>query len=156
MWNLKYNTNELIYKTETESQTERIDLQLPKVGRKRKDWEFGGEQMQPSMYRMDKQRSPAAQHRELYLSSCNKSELKRIWKRTYIYVLGASRWLSGKESTCQAGGAGLIPGLGRSPGEGIRWESNPMDRGAWWATVHGAAKESDMTSDETPPLTTNV
>ena len=78
MWNLKYNTNELIYTTETESQTERIDLQLPKVGRKRKDWEFGGEQMQPSMYRMDKQRGPAAQHRELYLSSCNKSELKRI------------------------------------------------------------------------------
>ena len=42
--------------------------------------------------------------------------------------------------------AGLIPGLGRSPGEG---NSNPlqyccvenlMDRAAWWATVHGVAK----------------
>ena len=41
---------------------------------------------------------------------------------------------------------GLIPGLGRPSGEGTSnplqyscWE-NPMDRGAWWATVHGVAK----------------
>ena len=38
---------------------------------------------------------------------------------------------------------GLIPGLGRSPGEGYGnplqyyWLRNPMDRGAWWATVPG-------------------
>ena len=52
----------------------------------------------------------------------------------------------GKESACNAGDSGLIPGSGRSPGEG---NSNPlqysclensMDRGAWGATVHGAAK----------------
>ena len=42
--------------------------------------------------------------------------------------------------------AGSIPGLGRSPGEGngtLLWYScleNPMDRGAWWATVHGVAQ----------------
>ena len=93
---------------------------------------------------------------------------------------------AGKESTCNAGDVGSIPGLGRSPGEGIgyplqnSWASllaqmvkNPpamqetwvcslgwegpledgmaahssipdwrmsMDRGAWWATVHGVAK----------------
>ena len=41
---------------------------------------------------------------------------------------------------------GLIPGLGRSPGGGNRnplqysWQENPMDRGAWWATVHGVTK----------------
>ena len=41
---------------------------------------------------------------------------------------------------------GLIPGLGRSPGGGhgnpLQYSclENPMDRGAWWATVHGAAK----------------
>ena len=41
---------------------------------------------------------------------------------------------------------GLIPGLGRSPGEGngnplqFSCLENPMDRGAWWATVHRVAK----------------
>ena len=49
------------------------------------------------------------------------------------------------------GDAGLIPGSGRPPGEGngnpIQYSclGNPMDRGAWWATVHGVTKESDMT-----------
>ena len=46
-----------------------------------------------------------------------------------------------------AGDAGSIPGSGRSPGEGngnpLQYSclGNPMDRGAWWATVHGVAKE---------------
>ena len=54
--------------------------------------------------------------------------------------------LGGKEPTCNAGDPGLIPGLGRSPGEGngnpfqYSCLENPMDRGAWRATVHGAAK----------------
>ena len=45
-----------------------------------------------------------------------------------------------------AGDLGLIPGSGRSPGEGngnplqCSCLENPMDRGAWWATVHGVAK----------------
>ena len=45
----------------------------------------------------------------------------------------------------------LIPGLGRSPGEGngnpVQYSclENLMDRGAWKATVHGVTKESDMT-----------
>ena len=45
---------------------------------------------------------------------------------------------------------GLIPGSGRSPGGGhsnplqCSCLENPMDRGAWWATVHGVT-ESDMT-----------
>ena len=44
-----------------------------------------------------------------------------------------------------------IPVLGRSPGEGngnllqSSCLGNPMDRGAWQATVHGAAKKSDLT-----------
>ena len=61
----------------------------------------------------------------------------------------ASRWLSGKRSTCSAGDArdvGSIPGSGRSLGGGrgnpLQYSclENPMDRGAWWATVHEAAK----------------
>ena len=48
----------------------------------------------------------------------------------------------GKESTCNAGDTGLIPGSGRSPGEGngnpfqYSCLDNCMDRGAWWATIH--------------------
>ena len=61
------------------------------------------------------------------------------------------RWLGGKETACQARDSGSIPGLGRFPGEGngnlLRYSclGNPIDRGAWWATVHGVAKESDTT-----------
>ena len=56
----------------------------------------------------------------------------------------------GKASAYNAGYPGSIPGLGRSPGEGngnppqYACLGNPMDKGAWWATVHGVAKESDM------------
>ena len=47
---------------------------------------------------------------------------------------------------------GLIPGSGRSPvevnGNSLQYSclGNPMDRGPWWATVHGVAKEMDMAS----------
>ena len=47
----------------------------------------------------------------------------------------------------------LIPGLGRSPGEGngnpVHYSClrNPMDREAWWATVHGIAKSQTPLSD---------
>ena len=52
----------------------------------------------------------------------------------------------GKESACNAGDPGSIPGSGRCPGEGngnpLQYSclENPMDRGAWQATVHGVAK----------------
>ena len=52
----------------------------------------------------------------------------------------------GKESACNAGNPGLIPGTGRSPGEGngnpLQYSclENPMDRGAQWAIVHGVAR----------------
>ena len=52
----------------------------------------------------------------------------------------------GKELASNAGDLGWTPGLGRSPGEGngnpLQYPclENPMDRGAWWATVHGVAK----------------
>ena len=48
---------------------------------------------------------------------------------------------------------GLIPGSGRSPGEGngnpLQYSclENPMDRGAWWATVHGVMKSGTGLSD---------
>ena len=61
--------------------------------------------------------------------------------------------LHSKESACNAGDLGLIPGLGRSPREGngnpLQYSclGNPMDRGAWWATVHGVAKSRTWLSD---------
>ena len=54
-------------------------------------------------------------------------------------------WLRGKESSCNAGEPGLMPGSGRSLWEGngnpLQYSclENPMDRGAWRAIVHGAA-----------------
>ena len=51
-----------------------------------------------------------------------------------------------KASACNAGDLGSVPGLGRSPGEGngnpLQYSclENPMDRGAWWATLHGVTK----------------
>ena len=56
-----------------------------------------------------------------------------------------------KNPPASAGDVGLIPGLGRSSGEGhdngLQYSclENPMDRAAYWATVCGAAEESDST-----------
>ena len=56
-----------------------------------------------------------------------------------------------KNLPANAGEAGLIPGQGRSPGEGngnpLQYSclGNPMDRGAWWAAVHGVTEELDTT-----------
>ena len=60
-----------------------------------------------------------------------------------------------KASASNAGELGLIPELGRSPGEGndnpLQYSclENPMDRGAWWATIHGVTKSRTRLSDFT-------
>ena len=60
--------------------------------------------------------------------------------------MGCSGSSAGKESTCNAGDPASIPGWRRSPGEGngnplqFSCLENSMDRGDWWATVHGVAK----------------
>ena len=60
-------------------------------------------------------------------------------------------WCSVKESACDAGDAGLISQLERSPGGGNGYPlpypclGNPMDRGPGQATVHGTAEEVDLT-----------
>ena len=61
----------------------------------------------------------------------------------------------GKESTCCVGDLSSIPGLGRSPGEEngnpLQYSclENPMDGGAWWATVHRVAKSPTQLIDFT-------
>ena len=61
-----------------------------------------------------------------------------------------------------AGDSGSISGAGRCPGEGngnplqYSCPGNPMDRGAWWATVHGVTEELDMTSTKQQQQTTSL
>ena len=58
-----------------------------------------------------------------------------------------------KESACNSGDPGSIPGLGRSPGEGSGYPlqhsslENSMDRGAWRVTVNGVTKSQTRLSD---------
>ena len=117
------------------------------------------------------------------------SKYTHICARVYICVLGFPGSLVSKESTCSAGDRSLIPGSGRSPGEGIFIDfpgdcdsdgtesacnaasldsipglgkfpggghgnplqyscvENPIDRGAWWATVRGVTKSQTQLSN---------
>ena len=59
---------------------------------------------------------------------------------------------------CNAGDLGSIPGLGRSPGEGngnpfqYSCQENPMNRGAWQATVHGVSRaRRNLATKPSPP-----
>ena len=60
-----------------------------------------------------------------------------------------------KAFACNEGDLGSIPGSGRSPGEGngnpLQYSclENPMDGGAWWATIHRVAKSQTRLSDFT-------
>ena len=59
---------------------------------------------------------------------------------------GLSRWCSSKDSACNAGDMGFIPGSGKIPGEGngnpLQYSclGIPIDRGAWWAILLKVAK----------------
>ena len=79
-----------------------------------------------------------------------------LLKYTHIYThidRGFPGGSGGKESACNAGDLGSIPGLGGSLGEGnvnpLQYSclENPMDRGAWQATVHRVAKSRIRLSD---------
>ena len=68
-----------------------------------------------------------------------------------VAVLGFSGVSVGKDPPANTRDAGLIPGSGKSPGEGngnpLQYSclGNPMDTGAWGAIVYGVTKELDMT-----------
>ena len=75
-----------------------------------------------------------------------------VWQQSSSSV-GFPGGSAGKESTCNAGDMSSIPGSGRSPGRGYgnplqrSCLGSPMDREAWWATVHGVAKSQTWLSD---------
>ena len=81
--------------------------------------------------------------------------IRKTWgyfiKRSYN--LGFPGGSDGKESACNAGDLGSIPGSGRSPGEENGYPLQyycleiPMDRGAWRATDHGVAKSKIQLSN---------
>ena len=95
-------------------------------------------------------------HSDCKESTCNAADASSIpgvrkipWRRdrlptpVFLAFPGGS---DGKKFPCNVGDLGSIPGLGRSPGgeHGNLLQypclENPMDRGAWWAAVHGVAK----------------
>ena len=87
-------------------------------------------------YKQRPGKSPKCNYR-LFLSSPKEEPVH--WLTLVAPISGSD----GKESTCSAGNQGLIPGSGRSPGgeNGNPFQysclENPMDRGAWQATVYG-------------------
>ena len=70
-----------------------------------------------------------------------------------MHLMGFPGVSDGKESNCNAGDLGLITGSGRALEEGnvyslqYSYLENPMDRGAWWTTIHGVAKSWTQLSD---------
>ena len=68
-----------------------------------------------------------------------------------MLIVGFPSGSDGKESACNARNLGSISGWEDSPGGGhgnphqYSCLENPMDRGAWWATVHCVTKELDTT-----------
>ena len=80
---------------------------------------------------------------------------KRIILIIFLKCIFQKYWSGsdGKESACNAGDLGLIPGLGRLPGEGngnpLQYSclENFMDRGAWQATVHGVTESQTQLRD---------
>ena len=95
-------------------------------------------------------KSPGSEKQIIYYAQQNPPLMQwRLNSCPHMQWHGLPWWLSSKESAFNAGDMGLIPGSGRVPGE---WNGNPlhysclgilMDRGVWWATVPGVAKELD-------------
>ena len=79
-------------------------------------------------------------------------------KKEHNYCIGSE----GKASACNMGDPDSIPGLGRCPGEGngnpLQYSclENPMDRGAWWATIYGVTKSRTRLNDFTFTFNTYI
>ena len=80
-----------------------------------------------------------------------------MYSKRFISRLGFPHSSVGKESACNAGDHDSILGFGRSPGDGngnpLHYSclENPMDRGAWQATVHGVSRVGRDLATKPPP-----
>ena len=101
-------------------------------------------------------KNPPSRARRWKRCSFNPWVGKIPWRRGRLSTpvsLGLSGGLDAKDSACNSGDLGSIPELGRPPGEGHdnplqhSCLENPMDRGAWQATVHGVTKSWTWLSD---------
>ena len=78
-----------------------------------------------------------------------------VYWQYFEYPFNTPGGSDSKVSAHNAGDPGSIPGFGRSPGEGngnpLQYSclENSMDRGAWWATVHGVTKSQTRLSNFT-------
>ena len=87
------------------------------------------------------------------LSQGKQKEAKHKNKSVIYLIEGFPGGSDGKESVCNAVDPGLVPGWGRSPGEGNGYSLQysclkiSMDRGAWWATVYEVSKNQTQLSD---------
>ena len=83
----------------------------------------------------------------------NTKQTIKVFEATVMLELGFPCSSNGKESACEAGDQGSIPGLGSSSGEGngnpLQYSclGNPKDRGAWQATVGGVTESQTHLSD---------
>ena len=88
-----------------------------------------------------------------FKTSDYRSSSTEEYKVNMFSILGFSDGSDGKESACNAGDPGSIPGSGRSPGEGNGYSLqypclyNSMDRGAWRATGRGVPKSLTQLSN---------
>ena len=81
-----------------------------------------------------------------------------------MYSWSDFKWIGSdsKVSVCNAGDLGSIPGLGRFPGGGMATHPSildcriPMDRGAWWATVHRVTKSRTRLSNQAQHICENT
>ena len=80
-------------------------------------------------------------------------QIKYIINVHFNYKFGFPGGSDGKEYACNARDPGLIPGSGKSSGEGNGYRlqysclEKSLDRGAWQATVHGVAKSQTRLGD---------
>ena len=88
---------------------------------------------------------PGESHGQRSLEGCTSWGLDvtgRLGTVQHVYIPGLPRWLSGKESACNPGDTGLIPGYIKGSLNILQCSclENPTDRGPWWAIVHEISK----------------